>query len=198
MNFEQAYIVEEVEKEETITTGEGEDKVEEKKMVKKIQRKGDCPTVGQYQTLTTDLLNSATEKEGNMHAEDKLVLETEERKNALEEYVYEMRGKLEDRYAIYVQESEKSSLLQGLSEAEDWLYSEEGEDATKSAYVKKLDELKATGDLIYLRWKESEDRPKAAASLRESLNMYLSQAQSGDEKYSHISEDDKTKVVSKP
>lgn len=197
MNFEQAYIVEEVEKEETITTGEGEDKVEEKKMVKKIQRKGDCPTVGQYQTLTTDLLNSATEKEGNMHAEDKLVLETEERKNALEEYVYEMRGKLEDRYAIYVQESEKSSLLQGLSEAEDWLYSEEGEDATKSAYVKKLDELKATGDLIYLRWKESEDRPKAAASLRESLNMYLSQAQSGDEKYSHISEDDKTKVIEK-
>jgi heat shock protein 4 len=196
MNFEQAYLVEEVEKEEIVTTGEGEDKVEEKKMVKKIQRKGDCPTVAQYKTLTTDALNAATEKEGKMHAEDKLVLETEERKNALEEYVYEMRGKLEDRYAIYVQEKEKTTLLQGLQEAEDWLYTEEGEDATKSAYVQRLDSLKTIGDQIVLRWKESEDRPKAAAALRETLNLYLSQAQSGDEKYSHISEADLTKVVS--
>nr|GFD59936.1 heat shock protein 91 [Tanacetum cinerariifolium] len=81
-----------------------------------------------YSSLTTDAVNSATEKEGTMHSEDKLVLETEDRKNALEEYVYDMRGKLEDRYAIYVQEKEKSDLLAGLSEAEDWLYSEEGED----------------------------------------------------------------------
>lgn len=196
MNFEQAYLVEEVEKEEVVTTGEGEDKKEEKKMVKKIQRKGDCPVVAQYATLSTDAVNTATEQEGKMHSEDKLVLETEERKNALEEYVYEMRGKLEDRYAIYVQESEKSTLLSGLSEAEDWLYSEEGEDATKSAYVQKLDSLKAHGDPIVLRWKESEDRPRAAAGLRESLNLYLSQAQSGDAKYEHISEADLTKVVS--
>jgi heat shock protein 4 len=124
------------------------------------------------------------------------VADVQERKNALEEYVYEMRGKLEDRYAIYVQEQEKSKLLEGLSEAEDWLYTEEGEDATKSAYVQKLDALKVLGDPIVLRWKESEDRPKAAAALRESLNLYLNQAQSGDEKYSHIDEADKTKVVS--
>jgi heat shock protein 4 len=107
-----------------------------------------------------------------------------------------MRGKLEDRYAAYVQESEKSALLAGLSEAEDWLYSEEGEDATKSAYVKKLDALKALGDPIVLRWRENDERPKAASALREALNTYLSQAQGGEEKYSHIDEADKTKVVS--
>lgn len=107
-----------------------------------------------------------------------------------------MRGKLEDRYAAYVQASEKSKLLEGLQEAEDWLYSEEGEDATKSAYVQKLDALKATGDAIVHRYKEAEERPKAASQLREVLNLYLSQAQSGDEQYSHIDEADKTKVVS--
>jgi heat shock protein 4 len=62
--------------------------------------------------------------------------------------------------------------------------------------VKKLDGLKVIGDQIMLRWKESEARPKAAAALRESLNMYLELAQGGDEKYSHIDEADKTKVVS--
>ncbi|WWD17682.1 hypothetical protein CI109_102123 [Kwoniella shandongensis] len=197
VNFEGAYVVEEVEKEEIVTTGEGEDKKEEKKMVKKIQRKGDLATVGQYTGLVKNVVDGWTEKEGQMHSEDKLVMETEDRKNALEEYVYEMRSKLEDRYAAYVQASEKSSLLTGLQEAEDWLYSEEGEDATKSAYVSKLDALKTTGDAIVLRWKESEDRPKAAAALRESLNLYLSQAQGGDEKFSHIEEADRTKVIEK-
>ncbi|WRT64343.1 uncharacterized protein IL334_001275 [Kwoniella shivajii] len=195
VNFEGAYIVEEVEKEEVVTTGEGDEKKEEKKMVKKIQRKGDCPVVGQYTGLVKNVVDELTEKEGQMHSEDKLVMETEDRKNALEEYVYEMRGKLEDRYAAYVQASEKSDLLTGLSEAEDWLYTEEGEDATKSAYVSRLDALKAKGDPIVLRWKESEERPKAAAATRESLNTYLNAAQSGDEKYSHIDQADLQKII---
>ena len=79
MNFEGAYMVEEVEKEETIVTGEGEEKKEEKKLVKKIQRKGDCSVVGQYTSLPQSAVEGMTEKEGNMHAEDKLVMETEVR-----------------------------------------------------------------------------------------------------------------------
>jgi heat shock protein 4 len=96
-----------------------------------------------------------------------------------------------------VQEQEKTELLAGLQEAEDWLYSEDGEDATKSQYVERLDKLKVMGDPIQLRWKESEDRPKAAAELREVTNTFLSAAQSGDEKYSHLSQEDLDKVVSK-
>ena len=49
-----------------------------------------------------------------------------------------MRGKLDDRYASYVQAAEKEKLLAALSVAEDWLYSDEGEDATKSVYVAQL------------------------------------------------------------
>ncbi|OCF74005.1 heat shock 70kDa protein 4 [Kwoniella mangroviensis CBS 8886] len=195
INFEGAYIVEEVEKEEIVTTGEGDEKKEEKKLVKKIQRKGDCAVVGQYSGLVKNVVDDLTEREGKMHAEDKLVMETEDRKNALEEYVYEMRGKLEDRYSAYVQSQEKSDLLSGLQEAEDWLYTEEGEDATKSAYVSRLDALKVKGDPIVLRWKESEERPKAAAATREALNTYLNAAQSGDEKYNHISQEDLQKVI---
>lgn len=77
MNFEGAYMVEEVEKEETVTIGEGEEKKEEKKLVKKMQRKGDCSVVGQYTSLAQTAVEGMTEKEGNMHAEDKLVMETE-------------------------------------------------------------------------------------------------------------------------
>ena len=108
-----------------------------------------------------------------------------------------MRGKLDDRYAAYVQSSEKSALSAALSSAEDWLYSEEGEDATKSVYVAKLDSLKLLGDPITFRFKEAEERSKVVAQLREALNTYMSQATSGDEKYAHIEDKDKQSVVEK-
>lgn len=84
-----------------------------------------------------------------------------------------------------------------LQEAEDWLYSEEGEDATKSAYVARLDTLKVVGDPIVARWSETEERPRAIAELRTSLNEYLTQATSADDKYAHIDDKDKTAVVEK-
>jgi len=132
-----------------------------------------------------------------MYAADKLVMDTEDRKNALEEYVYDTRGKLDERYAPYVQPAEKEKLLAALQEAEDWLYSEEGEDTTKSAYVARLDALKALGDPITFRYRESEDRQKAISQLRETLNSYMAQATSADEKYAHIDEKDKQSVVEK-
>lgn len=197
LSFEGAYQVEEVEKEEVVTTGEGDDKKEEKKMVKKIQRKGDYQAVAQYNTIPPNLINDWQEDEGKMHAEDKLVMETEERKNALEEYVYDMRGKLEDRYAAYATKDEKEPLLKGLAEAEDWLYTEEGEDAQKSAYVAKLDALRKVGDQISLRYKETEARPRAAAALRETINTFMDQAQSTAEQYAHIEEAERQKVIEK-
>lgn len=108
-----------------------------------------------------------------------------------------MRSKVEDRYASYIQAEEKSKLLVSLQEAEDWLYSEEGEDATKSAYVAKLDVLKEIGDKVVFRYREVDERTKAISQLRETLNSYMAQATSGDEKYSHIEEKDKQAVVEK-
>jgi heat shock protein 4 len=108
-----------------------------------------------------------------------------------------MRGKLDDRYAPYVQEKEKDQFMSMLSKAEDWLYSEEGEDATKSAYTAQLDTLKQVGDPIAFRFTEHSEVPKAASLLREALNQYLSQATSGDEKYSHIEATDLQSVVEK-
>ena len=121
----------------------------------------------------------------------------QERKNALEEYIYDMRGKLDDRYASYVQPQEKAQLLAGLTDAEDWLYTEEGEEATKSVYVARLDSLKVIGDPIVFRYKEQDDRTKAISALRETLNRYMSEATSSDDKYSHIEEKDKQAIVEK-
>src|ERR1700729_644242 len=125
------------------------------------------------------------------------ILIQQDRKNALEENVYDTRGKRDDRYAPYVQPSEKEKLLAALQEAEDWLYSEEGEEATKSAYVSRLDSLKVLGDPITIRYRENEDRPRTISELRATLNNYIAQATSAEEKYAHIAEQDKQSIVEK-
>ena len=108
-----------------------------------------------------------------------------------------MRSKLEDRYASFVQPQEKDALLAELSKDEDWLYSEEGEDATKSAYVTRIEAAKKLGDPITTRWREAEERPRVAAQLRETINQYSSQASSTEERFAHIDEKDKYSIVEK-
>ena len=108
-----------------------------------------------------------------------------------------MRGKLDDRYAAYVVAQDKDHLLALLTQAEEWLYSEEGEDATKSVYTERLDSLKAFGDPIVFRWQEHQELPRTAALLRDAINQYMAQAASGDERYSHIEPDKLQSVVEK-
>lgn len=129
----------------------------------------------------------------------------QDRKNALEEYIYDARDKIDGAYASYMLPEEKEKLKGMLAEAEDWLYSEEvcrfhsvsltradyvdqGEDATKSAYVEKLDKLKAVGGPAAFRYKENEDRPAAVKRLRETLSKYYSKATGSEERYAHLSE----------
>ncbi|KAM0791773.1 hypothetical protein ACM66B_004036 [Microbotryomycetes sp. NB124-2] len=185
--------------EEATPAAEGEDGAAAaapapKKPVKKTI-KTPLPAVASYLNLDSSIVNEYREKEGQMHASDKLVLETEERKNALEEYVYDVRDKLEGPWKKFAAKEEDEQLRKLALDAEDWLYTEEGEDATKSAYVEKLDQLKAIGDQILLRYRETDERPRAAAQLREVIADYLGKAQSGDEAYSHIPEADLQKVI---
>ncbi|THG97849.1 hypothetical protein EW026_g4227 [Hermanssonia centrifuga] len=192
VSFEQAYTEETEEREEPMAV-DGEEQPKKKKIIKKH----DVPFVWSSSTLDPTVLEQYKQQEAEMHAADKLVMDTEDRKNALEEYIYDIRGKLDDRYASYVQPSEKEKLLAALQGAEDWLYSSEGEDATKSVYVSRLDALKVLGDPITFRYKEAEERSKVVSQLRETINHYMAQATSADDKYSHIDEKDKQPIVEK-
>lgn len=200
LNVESAYTVDEVEKEEEVPVPdaqqvEGEAPKTEKKLVKKLQRKDDLPVESNIGHLDPTLLAQLKEEEGKMHAADKLVADTEDRRNALEEYIYDQRSKLDERYAAYVQPQEKEAFLAKLAETEDWLYTDEGEEATKSTYNARLEDLQKIGAPIQNRHKQNEERPKAASALREVLNKYTSIFENEPEKYDHLTDDDKTKVI---
>lgn len=74
-------------------------------------------------------------------------------RNALEEFVYELRNQLgsEDILANYVKEDERSTLSVALENMETWLY-EDGENCERLDYINRLSELKVIPSFkIYLK-----------------------------------------------
>ena len=58
-------------------------------------------------------------------------------KNAVEEYVYEMRDKLYSKLENFISESDKDVYLAELSKTENWLY-DEGENCQKQVLFKRF------------------------------------------------------------
>ncbi|KAF3908267.1 hypothetical protein AA313_de0205282 [Arthrobotrys entomopaga] len=129
--------------------------------VKKQVKKGDLTVVSGTHAADQTVKDALTERETQMAVEDKLVADTEDRKNALEEYIYEMRGKIDDLYAEFANEDEKDKLRSLLTKTEDWLY-DEGEDATKAVYIAKYEEIRFVAGPIVQRYLDKQEATRQA------------------------------------
>ncbi|KAK2678126.1 hypothetical protein RAB80_006866 [Fusarium oxysporum f. sp. vasinfectum] len=130
--------------------------------VKKQVRKGDLPISTGSASLDDSTKASLLEKEAAMVMEDKLVADTEEKKNELEAYIYDLRAKLDEQYSEFASEEEKQTIKAKLEATEDWLY-EEGDDTTKGVYVAKIDEIRAMAGPIVQRHFEKVEAERQAA-----------------------------------
>ncbi|XP_072941681.1 97 kDa heat shock protein isoform X2 [Epargyreus clarus] len=143
-------------------------------------------------------LNSYLEQEGKMQAQDRQEKERADARNALEEYVYELRGKLSEGESLhdFVAEDQRNRLVNQLDALEQWLY-DEGEDQNRQVYSDKLTELKTEGEPIKQRRLEYELRPGALDDFALAIqltNKAIDLYRAGDAKYSHLSEADMQKV----
>lgn len=86
--------------------------------VKKQVRKGELPISAGTSSLDQATKNTLAEQEAAMVMEDKLVADTEEKKNELETYIYDMRNKIDDQYAEFASDDEKEKLKAKLEAAE--------------------------------------------------------------------------------
>jgi heat shock protein 4 len=144
LNVEQGYYVEDVEVEEPIPEEKDDkkdpdvgtslpskrpfsltdleametDAAPKTRKVKKQQRKGDLPISAGTASMDDGAKVAAAEQESAMIMEDKLVADTEEKKNELETYIYDMRNKIDDQYAAFASESEKEKLKAKLEASE--------------------------------------------------------------------------------
>jgi heat shock protein 4 len=73
-------------------------------------RKGELPLVAGTASLDQDSKNAAAEKEQQMLMEDKLVKDTEDKKNELESFIYELREKIDGIYDEFSSEEEKEKI----------------------------------------------------------------------------------------
>ncbi|XP_069827780.1 heat shock 70 kDa protein 4 isoform X2 [Dendropsophus ebraccatus] len=143
-----------------------------------------------------DSLNLFVENEGKMIMQDKLEKERNDAKNAVEEYVYEMRDKLSGVYEKFVNEDDRNSFTLKLEDTENWLY-EDGEDQPKQVYIDKLTDLKNLGQPIQTRYQEFEDRPKAFDELGKQIQLYMkviNAFKNKEEAYDHLDAADMEKV----
>lgn len=113
-------------------------------------------------------LDRLIENEARMVQCDRLEKERVDAKNAVEEYVYEMRDSLSEKYRRYVLDKEKDNFIKLLNDTEKWLYAE-GEEVAKNLYVEKLTALRTIGQPIRNRYKEHEERPLVAEEMGASL-----------------------------
>lgn len=155
-----------------------------KQQVKTIELKVETSTPG----LTPTQLQEKIDREHQMILQDRKEREKGIAKNAVEAYVYDMRGKLFSQLEKFITEEARTKFAAELEKTEDWLY-EEGDDQSKKVYEDRLDDLKKTGDPVVTRQHESLTRPNAFEQLGKSLQQIrkvLELCAQKDEKYDHI------------
>lgn len=177
---------------------EEEEKEPEYKIVKRVVKVKDLTIEYTGNALSKDELSESLDKEFKMVADDKLVAETENKKNELEEYIYTLRSKLDEEYKDFASDSEKEEIKKQLADAENWLY-EDGYDTTKARYVARYEELASKGNLIKARYqqKQEEAREKSQRKREEKAQKDMAEKLAKQAKKAKKAEKKKAKKESK-
>jgi len=191
LNVESGYYVEETEVEEPIPESPSAEKKEGDAMdvdkdaakepskmrkVKKQQRKGDLPLSAGTASLDEESKQTLAEKENSMIMEDKLVQDTENEKNNLESFIYELKDKILDVYAEFASDEEKAKLNTKLETIEEWLY-DEGDDASKAQYVSKKEDIRSIAGPIIQRYNDKIEGERQAAMEKHQKEHAAKQAE---------------------
>ncbi|KAF1938692.1 heat shock protein 70 [Clathrospora elynae] len=144
--------------------------------VKKQQRKGDLPLSAGTASLDETSKQTAAERENAMIMEDKLVADTENEKNNLESFIYELKDKILDVYAEFANDDEKSRLNTKLETIEEWLY-DEGDDASKAQYVSKKEDIRSIAGPIIQRYNDKIEGERQAVMEKHQKEHAAKQAE---------------------
>ena len=110
------------------------------------------------------------QEENSMNNQDRAEADRLTAKNSVEEYIYDIRGKLCEELEEFMVEEDRNKYSLELEDAENWLY-EDGEFAEKPEYQKKLSELQVKGEAVKKRRFEFETRPEAINQFGQCLQL---------------------------
>ena len=196
---------EEVPKEEKKEEAPKEEKKEEKKEAPKEDPKEEKKPEIKYSTdsletqsvfngLTVAQIKEAEETEKKMLEKDAEIRMRNEAKNDLEAYVYMMRDRVNNMYKSFILDEVRTDFMDQLDKAENWLYDDEGYNASRETFVERLSLLKKVGDPVVFRYTESQNRPEAVTQLSQRLESLTRQLDTPNEKYDHITAEERKPV----
>lgn len=120
-------------------------------------------------------LDSYRNFESQLVLADKNLNERIDSRNALEEYIYDWRDKIEsEEYSRFIDAQSRASFANELRENERWLMDDEdsGEIQSKTIYQERLQALKNKySDAILFRIRETEGRPSFLEQLGRTIQM---------------------------
>ena len=169
-----------------------EPKAEEVVVPKKKYKKTNLTfTVASAMKLKKEDLDKIIEVEARMANADRVAAETAAMRNELESYLYSMRDRIIGDLKDYATEGEQKEFSSALEKMEDWMYSDEGFENTKSVFSDKLAEVQKFGSPIENRMKETDARQAQINTLKGSIETYKSFVGSADAKYEHITDEER-------
>jgi len=169
--------------------------VEVKKMKKRSKRTELKITVEGRPGLSESVLQKRQDEETAMQVEMQELIDTDEKRNDLEGYIFSMRDKCSSsgEYGEFISQEDREKLEADLMKAEDWIY--DCEAPTKALYIEKLEELKSLGDPVVWRCKESGMRPDWVNAMTGTIGNYRAAATEPGEKYGHIAPENLDKIA---
>jgi heat shock 70kDa protein 4 len=162
-----------------------------KKRYKRVSLKVEATYSG---TVARDVMIDQQSIEANLAGTDRLIRETSDARNDLETFVYEFRDKLDGNLSSFSTEEERESVKGRLASEEDWLYTDEADETSKSGFVGKLKDLKSLVEHITNRETEANGRGHACNELRKLTQFYLGIVNGNDEKYDHLTDEERDTV----
>jgi len=169
-------------------------KMEKRKKI--VNKTVELPVTSVAGSLSRDKLELLRQIEFDLSAQDKREGERLHAKNAVEEYIYDIRSKIYDELESFISEDARTAFSGELGKLEDWLY-DDGEHCDKHTYEAKLKDLRLKGEPVKVRKKEFESRQAAVDALGGSLQMaakFLEAFKAGEERYAHLDAEDAKKV----
>jgi len=167
------------------------------KKIKKRTKKTDL-TVAASGTpgLSEEVIQRLMDSESAMQAEMREIVETDEKRNDLESYIFNMQDRIcaGNVYGDFISEKDREAFNGDLTKAQDWLYDNEA--ATKIAYIDKLYELKRTGDAVVWRCKEAGMRDEWVQAVKGTITNYQAAADTPGDKFGHIAAEKLGSIVS--
>ena len=165
---------------------------------KQVVKAVDLEVESRTASMDTKKLQRLNEREAELQSQDRQERDRIDSKNALEEFVLGIRGRVNDSDDLepFIDAATRDKLVKMADDTENWLY-DEGEDCEKSVYVQRLEQIQGLAVPAQSRKRDHEGAPRAAESLAALLNRAqkaLASYQAGELIFDHWTAEEAQKL----